>query len=135
AFPFPGHVRAHQVLEACMRSPVLHAKYLELLARARDRLTETIRRGQRACSIRSDVDPEAVAQMLLAMVLGVEVATELQAPYDADRVAEDVLRMLAPSRARSKRATERPGPTEARSGGRAVGASRKKKPRSRRSET
>src|SRR5690606_28705665 len=48
AFPLPGHVRPHQVLEACMRSPVLHAKYLELLARARDRLSETIRRGQEA---------------------------------------------------------------------------------------
>lgn len=98
AFPFPGQVRAHQILEACMRSPTLHAKYLELLGRARDRLTDTIRRGQQARSIRDDVDPSGVAQLLLALVLGVEVASELRAPYDADRVSEDVLTMLAPRR-------------------------------------
>ncbi len=96
AFPFAGHVRSHQVMEACMRSPMLHAKYLELLARARDRLTVTIRRSQEAGTIRSDVDASGVAQLLLALVLGVEIATELRAPYDADRVTEDVLRMLAP---------------------------------------
>lgn len=100
AFPFPGHVRAHQILEACMRSPTLHAKYLELLARARERLADTIRRGQRAGSIRGDVDPAGVAQLLLALVLGVEVATELRVPYDADRVSEDVLTMLASPRKR-----------------------------------
>lgn len=96
AFPFPGHVRSHQVMEACLRSPTLHAKYLELLERARDRLTDTIRRGQEVGSVRADVDPSGVAQLLLALVLGVEIATELRAPYDADRVSEDVLRMLAP---------------------------------------
>ncbi len=97
AFPFPGHVRSHQVIEACLRSPKLHAKYLELLSRARDRLTDTIRRGQEAGSIRDDVDPSGVAQLLLALVLGVEIATEIRAPYDADRVSEDVLCMLAPT--------------------------------------
>lgn len=97
AFPFPGHVRSHQVIEACLRSPKLQAKYLELLSRARDRLTDTIRRGQQAGTIRDDVDPSGVAQLLLALVLGVEIATEIRAPYDADRVSEDVLRMLAPA--------------------------------------
>lgn len=103
AFPFPGKVRAHQILEACMRSPTLHAKYVELLARARDRLTDTIRRGQEARSIRADVDPSGVAQLLLALVLGVEVASDLRAPYDADRVSEDVLTMLAPPRRDAKK--------------------------------
>ncbi len=100
AFPFRGQVRAHQILEACMRSPTLHAKYLELLERARDRLASPIERGQRAGSIRADVDASGVAQLLLALVLGVEVANELRAPYDADRVSEDVLTMLAPPKKR-----------------------------------
>lgn len=103
-FPFTGHVRSHQVVEACLRSPTLHAKYLELLARARDRLAATIQRGQEAGTIRHDVEAVSVAQLLLALVLGVEMATEVGAPYDADRVSEDVLRMLAPVRAPSRKA-------------------------------
>lgn len=103
AFPFVGQVRGHQIEEACLRSPRLRAKYLELLARARDRLSETVRRGQQAGSIRRDVDPAAIAQLLLALVLGVQTASELGAPYDADRVAEDVLRMLEPTGAKRSR--------------------------------
>lgn len=96
AFPFPGRVRSHQVMEACHRSPAVRDKYVELLNRARDRLADTVRRGQGAGSIRKDVDPLAIAQLLLALVLGVEVASELGAPYDADRVGADVLKMLSP---------------------------------------
>lgn len=95
-FPLTGHMRAHQVLEACLRSPTLHAKYLELLARARERLSATLARSQQAGVVRDDVDPAAMAQMLLALVLGVAVAAELRAPYDADAVSEDVLRLLRP---------------------------------------
>lgn len=96
-FPFAGQVRGHQIMEACLRSPMLRAKYLKLLQRARDRLSDTVRRGQEAGTIRPDVDSSAVAQLLLALVLGVQTASELGAPYDADRVAEDVLRMLGPN--------------------------------------
>jgi AcrR family transcriptional regulator len=96
AFPFRGQVRPHQILEACTRSPKLHAKYLELLARARARLAATIARGQEAGTVRADVRPDSIAQLLLAAVLGVEVAAELDLPYDAAAVAADVLRLLAP---------------------------------------
>jgi len=97
AFPFPSSVRSHQVLEACARSETLKHKYVELLNRARTRLTDTVRRGQEAGTIRRDAPPDAVAQLLLATVLGVEVASELSVPYDADAVGELVLAMLAPS--------------------------------------
>lgn len=96
AFPFQGQVRPHQILEACARSEKLHAKYVELLARARERLTATIRRDQAAGAVRADVDADAVAQLLLSMVLGVEIASELRVPYDAGAVSRDVLRMLGP---------------------------------------
>jgi len=97
AFPFPSSVRSHQVLEACARSEPLRAKYVELLERARARLKDTVRRGQEAGTIRRDTDPDAVAQLLLATVLGVEVASELSVPYDAGGVGELVLAMLAPT--------------------------------------
>lgn len=95
--PFVGQVRGHQILEACVRSPTLQRKYEELLAHARERLSDTVRRGQAAGTLRDDVDPSAIAQLLLALVLGAHTATEVGVPYDADRVAEDVLRMLAPA--------------------------------------
>jgi AcrR family transcriptional regulator len=95
-FPFPGSVRSHQLHEACLRSPQLHARYLELLANARDRLAAIVRQGQEAHTVRRDIDASATAQLLLALVLGVEVATEIGAPYDLARVTEDILRMLAP---------------------------------------
>ena len=94
-FPFRGHVRPHQILEACARSEKLHAKYVELLARARERLSATVARGQEAGTVRADVSPDAVAQLLLSVVLGVEIATELRVPYDAGAVARDLLAMLA----------------------------------------
>ena len=94
--PFVGRVRGHQIMEACIRSPTLRQKYNELLAHARDRLSDTVRRGQAAGTIRGDVDPHAIAQLLLALVLGAHTASEIGVPYDADRVGEDVLRMLAP---------------------------------------
>lgn len=97
-FPSVGRVRGHQIMEACLRSPTLRAKYLELLVRARDRLSEVVRRGQSEATLRQDVEPSAIAQLLLALVLGVQTASELGAPYDADRVADDLLRMLAPAR-------------------------------------
>lgn len=96
SFPFRGQVRPHQILEACARSDKLHAKYLELLAQARERLATTVARGQEAGTVRPDVDPDSVAQLLLALVLGVEVASELDVPYDASAVGQDLLVLLEP---------------------------------------
>lgn len=101
--PFVGQVRGHQIMEACLRSPTLRQKYNELLAHARERLCDTVRRGQDAGTVRGDVDPHATAQLLLALVLGAHTASEIGAPYDADRVGEDVLRMLAPIEAPARK--------------------------------
>ena len=97
AFPFRGEVRPHQVLEACARSPQLHATYLSLIAEARRRLVIIVRDGQETGAVRTDLDADAVAQLLLALVLGTEIATELGVPHDASAVAENVLRMISPS--------------------------------------
>jgi AcrR family transcriptional regulator len=94
AFPLPGQVRPHQVLEACARSPKLHAKYLELLQRARERLVATVERGQAAGTLRADIEAVAVAELLLSVVLGVEVATELNVPYHAIQVSQAIVAML-----------------------------------------
>ena len=93
-FPFPGHVRPHQILEACARTDKLRDAYVEKIDEARRRLSDTVLRGQAAGTIRSDVDPNAVAQLLLATVLGVEVATDLSVPYDARAVGELLLSLV-----------------------------------------
>lgn len=69
---------------------------MSAMRRPRQRLCDTILRGQDAGTVRGDVDPHAFAQLLLALVLGAHTASEIGAPCDADRVGEDVLRMLAP---------------------------------------
>lgn len=96
AFPLPSAVQPHQIIEACMRSGKLRQAYLDQLARARERLGETVRKGQARGALRADVDPDAVAQLLLAAVLGVEVASELKVPFDASAVGEMLLKALEP---------------------------------------
>lgn len=96
AFPLPSAVRPHQVIEACLRSDKLRDAYVEMLDRARERLADTVRRGQEGGRLRADADPDAVAQLLLAAVLGVEMATELRVAYDATAVGELVLGLLEP---------------------------------------
>lgn len=95
AFPFPGHVRPHQILDACTRSDKLRAAYVSKIEEAGERLSATVRRGQESGTIREDADPNAVAQLLLATVLGVEIASELTVPFDARGVGELVLSLLA----------------------------------------
>lgn len=100
-----GHVRISQVLEACVRSWTLRVKLLAILVSARERIAGAARHGQAAGTVRVDVSPDAVAELLLALVLGVLAAAQLEAPYDARRVRTDLCAMLAPSdRPRSMRA-------------------------------
>lgn len=97
-FPMSARVRASQVLEACARSWELRVKYLAVLVSARERIGAAVRRGQADGTVRADLRPEAIAEMLLAMVIGSQVATQLEAPYDARGVARELAVMLAPPR-------------------------------------
>ena len=97
AVPFPGRVRPHQILEACARSEKLRVKYSELLHLARERLSAAVRRGQQSGALRQDALPDSVAQLLLAAVLGVEVAADLDLPHDASGVGQLVITLLTPS--------------------------------------
>jgi TetR/AcrR family transcriptional regulator, transcriptional repressor for nem operon len=107
--PIGRRVRISQVLEACGRSWELRVKFLALLVSARQRIAEAVRRSQRSGVVREGVRPEAVADLLLAAVLGVLVALQLDAPYDATAVEAELRAMLAPppakKRARSARSS------------------------------
>ncbi len=98
-FPLSQRVRASQVLEACARSWELRVKFLSVIVTARQRIAEAVRRSQSGGALRDDARPEALADMLLAIVLGVQVAAELGAPYDARLVQTEIEKLLAPHEA------------------------------------
>lgn len=92
--PIAGHARISQVLEACARSWELRVKFLAILVTAKSRIAEAVRRSQVGGLVREGARPEAIAEMLLALVLGVQVAAQLGAPYDAAGVEAELREML-----------------------------------------
>ena len=93
--PIAGHARISQVLEACARSWELRVKFLAVLVTARQRIAEAVRRSQASGIVRPSARPDAIAEMLLALVLGVHVAVQLGAPYDAAAIEVELREMLA----------------------------------------
>lgn len=93
--PIAGHARISQVLEACARSWELRVKFLATLVTARQRVAEAVRRSQANGVVRESARPDAIAEMLLALVLGVHVAVQLGAPFDAQGVEAELREMLA----------------------------------------
>jgi AcrR family transcriptional regulator len=91
-----GTVPLHQFLTACARSPQLRQRYVELLQRTRARVAEAVAVGQRAGTLRTDVDPMLVAGLLMATALGVGTITEISVPFDAAPHAAAMLALLAP---------------------------------------
>jgi AcrR family transcriptional regulator len=91
-----GHVRPHQLLDACARSERVRKRYVALIADAIARITKTVEHGQASGAARSDLDPEATATLLLAAVIGAHTLAELEVPFDFAATARALLQMLAP---------------------------------------
>jgi TetR/AcrR family transcriptional regulator, transcriptional repressor for nem operon len=89
-----GEVPPHQILAACARFPALRERYQGLVAESVRRLVAGARAGQRTGKVRDDVDAGALARMLVAVALGVEVLREIGAPFDAEEYATAVTRMM-----------------------------------------
>lgn len=92
-----GGPRPHQLLDACLRSKKLRARYLGLLAETVSRLAASVARSQEGATVRRDVDPEALATTLLAAVIGAHTMMELGAPVDLPGAAGALLALLAPA--------------------------------------
>lgn len=103
ALPLSREVRFSQVLEASMRSPELRVRFLAMLLIAKGRIADAVERSIASGTVDASRDPHAVAEMLLAIVLGVQSAAQLGAPYDAAAVEREVLAMLAPRAPRPRR--------------------------------
>ena len=97
AFPGVGAVQLHQFLAAVERSPLVRTQQQRLIVEAKAKLVAAAREGQAAGSIRDDVKPQAVADLLLALVGGIEMMLAYGTPADITGVARDLLRMLRPA--------------------------------------
>jgi len=90
-----GGIRPHQLIDACMRSPRVRQRYVELIVEAMTRVARGVEHGQRQGLVRPDLDATAVATLLLAAVIGSQTMSELEVPYDVGRTAAAVLQLLA----------------------------------------
>jgi AcrR family transcriptional regulator len=96
SYPGVGAVRLHQFLAAVDRSAPIRAEQQRMVAEAKAKLALSVRNGQAAGSVRHDVKPEAVAEILLALVGGIELLMVYGAPADVTAATRTILRMLRP---------------------------------------
>lgn len=90
-----GGVRPHQLIDACMRSPAIRARYVALVRDAIDRL---------AAILATEVaHAREVATFLLAAVIGAQTMLELGVAIDLPRTGASLLSLLADSRDSSAR--------------------------------
>ena len=92
----PGGVRPHQLVDACVRNPVIRARYVGLVASSIDRLAAAVSDGQFRKRVRKDVDAGRVATLLLALIIGGQTMLELGVPLDLVDAARHLMLLLSP---------------------------------------
>lgn len=92
-----GGMRPYQLLDACARSPAIRDLYVSLVQNSMDRLAASIGESQKRKQVRSDVQPDPVAQMLLATVIGLHTLYDLDVPVDLAQGAQTLFTLLAPA--------------------------------------
>jgi AcrR family transcriptional regulator len=96
AYPPPGYGASHQVLQVCARSERIRERYVATLREAARRVSHAALEGQRAGTVRSDVDADEIGNLLVALVLSVQTLLEVGFPFDIRRSTDAVLRLLLP---------------------------------------
>lgn len=90
-----GRVRPFQLLDACARSPAIRERYVALVAESTGRITQVLAAHQQNGTVRADVDPRHVAALLEAMIIGMEILHDVEAPVDLEGSAMALLQLLA----------------------------------------
>lgn len=85
----------HRVLDACARSPLLRRRFAEMLVGGADRVAAAVERGQRAGSVRPDVDASSLGRLLAVLALGMLTAVDMGVPLDVGKLRETALRLVA----------------------------------------
>lgn len=93
---YPGAaVRFHHVIEACHASKVIGDRYRGLLVMARSHFAGALAAGQQGGQIRADVAASKLAQLVLAMGLGLVAMLELGVDVDPIELGETAIAIVA----------------------------------------
>jgi TetR/AcrR family transcriptional repressor of nem operon len=87
-------VRPHQLLDACVRSPAIRARYVSLVVESLARIAKLVENGQRKGTLRKGVAAEHVAAIVLAGVIGAQTMMELAVPFDLAESANAFMALL-----------------------------------------
>lgn len=87
-------VRPHQLLDACARSTVVRERYRELVQLSVSAVAGLVQADQGDGDVRDDVEPETVARLALAIVIGAQTMNDLGLALDAGELAGAVERLL-----------------------------------------
>jgi hypothetical protein len=87
-------MQVHRLLEACARSTAIRARVVALVEGAVSRLTQVAAAGQGVHAVRSDVDPQQAATMLVAAAIGILTAAEIGMTLDFAGLRATVLALL-----------------------------------------
>jgi AcrR family transcriptional regulator len=88
-------IRPHQVVDACARLPIVRERYRDLVQVSVDAVAGLVKADQDDGEVRRDVDPQIVASMVLALVIGAQTMADLGLPLDPADLASAIERMLA----------------------------------------
>jgi TetR/AcrR family transcriptional repressor of nem operon len=93
-FPISGGMHMHQFAAACARSPMIRARYVEVLQETVRRVAAAVREGQTAGTVRADVDATQIATLLVGMVVAVVSLLEVDYPMEVDVHAAALMALL-----------------------------------------
>jgi TetR/AcrR family transcriptional repressor of nem operon len=87
-------LRFHHVLEACRRSKAIGDTYRGVVAVARTTIVAAIIRDQAAAKLCRDRDPDGLAELMVALALGILAVNEIDLPVDLDRLEATMLAVV-----------------------------------------
>jgi AcrR family transcriptional regulator len=95
AQPAGRAIQLHRVIEACAGSKRIRERWARLVREASLRVGKAVGEAQSAGAVRSDVEAEPLAALLIGLALGAAAASESGAPFDSERGREAVLALLS----------------------------------------
>jgi TetR/AcrR family transcriptional regulator, transcriptional repressor for nem operon len=87
-------IRPHQLLDACVRSKQVRDRYKALVEASIAHVAFLTQTDQAQSALRQDVDPQAIGQLLLSLVVGAQTLAELGIPLDPEALTKSVFTML-----------------------------------------
>jgi len=91
-----GGMRPYQLLDACVRSPAIHERYIQFVHDSIRRLAVYIVNSQHKQQLRADLDAEQLASILIAVVIGTHTLYDLNFSMDLARTSVTLLQLLQP---------------------------------------